>query len=173
MKFTAYGVGRHMDSWQSLLATIFAFAIVMMAIIGAAENTRSTQLYRANVQAAEEFSRVVESGWPSDRMDVFAKLHLLRVIYLETGENDPSKLGEFERLQDWTIRAANPADEQRFLTEVRSHHGKLVMSAPWFVGEKGLIFILVAACVGCLGHICLWLFLRQQDARLRRPSFLA
>ncbi len=170
MKFPdAYTIGRHLQTTTASLA----FALLCGAIVAVAALTdyysHENQLRLKSAQAAGKFVATTETDFPRNRVSVLYALHDMRSAYEETGENDPVRLGQLARLEDWLVRSHTAGEEQAFLTEVRLH-GKVAALSLWF-GSPGRISIsvLVASIFGFLFLMALNAIVGQMDPRLR-PS---
>ena len=173
MKLTVYDIGLRMKTfWAHVLTmTVCGVIAAILALHFGFWSSEKNSLYQANVQANTEFVQAVESDWPGDRALVFTKLLRLQTTYLNTGEYDPAKLGEYDRLQNWLASAVSVADEQQFLAEVRSNNGRLVMGRTLSTTREVFFCLILAFCIlGFFAHLKLLSRLEAMEPRLRPPS---
>ena len=105
------------------------------------ENTISptVSLYRANKAAADEFYAAVNVEWFFNRPLIQEKLERMASTYIATGEDNSAKLGELRRLKIWTSEATSVADQQQYLSEVRSNGRVVMQESLYSESETGLV----------------------------------
>jgi hypothetical protein len=164
-------------------ATLLAIAFTISSVCGGAllgvspwliteVTSPAPALYRANKAAAEEFIESVEVHWPHNPSAILPHLRKMEDAYRETGDADPVKLSQIERLYVWARQARTVADQQRYLAEVRSS-GKVTPKRPWYMKyESALEFALYGALLGfCfIGRVARRNTERRRGARFVPPS---
>lgn len=165
-----YATGRALKTLWALFASFFVFGVLGLVPSACLKYSPDGETYFANIQAAKEFVRVVETDWPNNRVNVFTALQHMRSAYIETKENDPTKLGELDRLENWRLNSQTVVAEQMFLTEVRNH-GSVIQEAPWFLGGKIGLFFLAGGILGVFAHFMLLSRLEKMEPRLRLILF--
>lgn len=110
-------------------------------------------LHKANLAAADAFVASVNNDWFFNRPLIEQKIAQLDSAYKATGEGDPAKLGELRRLIAWTEAATSVADQQQYLTEVRSY-GNVVEKDPFYVSMGVVVSMMfVLFVISALGYI--------------------
>jgi len=165
----AYTIGRRLLSRPAILAAFLLPGAIMAVFAIANYYSQENQLHLNSVQAAEKFVHTSEIDYPRNRVSVLYALRDMRSAYEGTGENDPARLGQLERLEDWLVRSHTAGEEQLFLTEVRLH-GKVAAQELWY-GSVGkiLALILLAGIAGLFFTAAVYQILCRMDPRLR-PS---
>lgn len=170
MKFPdAYTIGRHLKSGLAALATVVLSGAIMAAFALTHYYSYENQSRLRSAKAAEKFVATAETDFPRNRVSVLYALHEMHAAYEETGENDPVRLGQLTRLDDWLVRSHTAGEEQAFLTEVRLR-GRVGTSEPWFSSaSRVMVSILVAEFFGLFLLMAINALLSKMDPRLR-PS---
>lgn len=132
MKFPdVYTVGRHLQTMTADLTAALLCGALIAVIALTSYYSDENRLRLSSAQAAQKFVYTVETDYPRNLVSTRYALRDMRAAYEQTGENDPARLGELERLEDWLVRSHTAGEEQAFLTEVRSH-GEVAAQTLWF-----------------------------------------
>lgn len=165
----AYTIGRHLQTMTANLTAALLCGAMIAVIALTSYYSDENQLRLSSTQAAQKFVYTAETDFPRNRVSVLYALHDMRAAYEKTSENDPARLGQLTRLEDWLVRSHTAGEEQAFLTEVRLH-GKVAAHELWF-GSPGRIGVsILAACIfGFVWIMIVNAIFSQMDPRLR-PS---
>ncbi|MFA5996662.1 MAG: hypothetical protein WC790_03000 [Candidatus Paceibacterota bacterium] len=170
MKFPdSYTIGRHLQTFAAYLVAVLSWGVFTAMFAITSYYSDENKLRLNNAQAAEKFVYTVETDFPRNRVSVLYALHDMRSAYEETGENDPARLGQLARLEDWLVRSHTAGEEQLFLTEVRSH-GEVAAQTLWFGSWYRIVLSILAGFYIGFGILkAINALLGRMDPRLR-PS---
>lgn len=164
-----YTIGRHLQTFAAYLVAMLFWGVftAIFAITSYYSDENKSRL--SNAQAAEKFVYTVETDFPRNRVSVRYALLDMRTAYGQTGENDPARLGQLARMEDWLVRSHTAGEEQAFLTEVRSH-GKVAAGKLWPSSWSWIVGSVLAGCAfGFALHMVVNAIFSRLDPRLR-PS---
>ena len=170
MQIDHYKLGRFLDSAKgACVALAFFAAIWAVTLTWCNQISEKGRLYHKNVAAAANFIMTVETSWPYDRIAIAKELAEMQGAYLATGERSPEKFRQLDRLQSWLNSAASVADQQQFLAEVRSEHGRVIQKRPWFADANDVFFLVLLTAILLIVLIAItqkWLMSREPRLRL-------
>ena len=154
MRPVLYRIYRRIDNNAGLGGIAILFCVLAIASFAWLQSqSQEVALYRDNSQVAERFVSTVKADYPSNRVTTLYALRHMSSAYTKTGENDPSKLKQLERLEDWLLRSHTAGEEMLFLTEVRDH-GNIAMERPWLLeADMFFLFALSGAFLGVFLHL--------------------
>lgn len=168
-KLNHYQLGCYLESLKGAGVVLLLFIAIWAATLTWCHQiSEKGRLYHKNVAAAATFVTTVETSWPYDRIAIIKGLAEMQSAYLATGERDTSKFRQLDRLQSWADHAVTVADQQQFLAEVRSSHGKVVQEMPWFAnGEDIFLLVLLTALQTVILFVITLKWLASREPRLR------
>ncbi len=170
MKFPdAYTTGRFLRTGLGTSLVILLCGAITAVIALASYYSHESQLHLDSAQAAEQFMSTVEADWPSNRVTTLYALRHMSSAYAETGENNPAKLKQLERLESWLLRSQTAGDELLFLAEVR-RSGSIASAGLWFSSWSRItVSVLIASLFGAAFVGMMMSILKGIDPRLRPP----